>query len=76
MNKPMKQPSYRVYGLQKTFAKDINGILTSDLIMIYTASTSSVEAGTGATTLVLRDDDDGHDSEDEDSSYYTTSTQL
>jgi hypothetical protein len=33
----------------------MNGILTSDLIMIYLASTSSIEAGT-ATTLLLRDD--------------------
>jgi molybdopterin biosynthesis enzyme MoaB len=39
----MKQSSYQVYGLQKTFAKDIDGILTSDLIMIYPASTSSIE---------------------------------
>jgi hypothetical protein len=59
--------------LQKTFAEDINGVLTFDLIMIYlAASTSIIEAGTAATTLVLRDDDAGHDSEDEDSSYYTS----
>jgi hypothetical protein len=62
--------------LQKMFAKDINGILTSDLIMIYLASTSSIKAGTAATTLVLRDDDAGQDSEDDNSSYYTTSTTL
>jgi hypothetical protein len=55
-----------IYGSQKTFAKDINGMLASDLIMIYLASTSSIKVDT-ATTLVLRDD------EDEDS-YYTSTT--
>ena len=63
----MKQPRYRVYGLQKTFATDINGIMTSDMtMMIYDllASTSSTEVGTATTG--------GHDSDDEDYDYNIT----
>jgi hypothetical protein len=76
----MKQPRYLVYGLQKTFAKDINGILTSDLVMIYLAP-HPVSRRSTATTLVLRDDlvlrdNHGLDSEDKDSYYSTTIDEM
>jgi hypothetical protein len=56
-------------GCRIFFAKDINGIMAFELMMLYLTSTSSIEAGT-ASTLVQ--DDDGHDSEDSD--YNTTIT--
>jgi hypothetical protein len=60
-----------VYGLQKTFAKDINGIVTSELIMLYLAFTSRMQMGTASRTLVQ--DDDGHDCEDSD---YNTTVEM
>jgi hypothetical protein len=63
-----QQPRYRVYGLQKTFAKDISGVMTSELLlMLHLASISSMEAGTG--TLVQEDDDE-QETEDSDDDHH------
>jgi hypothetical protein len=51
--------------LQKSFAKDINGIVASELIMLYlVSSTSNIEAGTAS--IFVRDHDNEHRSENSD----------